>query len=183
MDRYAFESHAVQQNFLSLLLLLRRLVNTGPALPLPPAQLRLFVTSLNCGNAPIPTELGEWIPRDLHDIVVVGTQESISDADIYDKIGAHLGSSYLTVATATLLWIRLIVLVRREHWTRISNLEKHTVATGVGGVVGNKGASGISFCVDGSHLAFLSCHLASGDENNAVRKENVKEIIHKIRLR
>ena len=79
----------------------------------------------------------------------------------FDTIMSHLGTNYIKLAGLSLLSIRLIVISRREHFYKIQHIEKDTLATGIGGVIGNKGAVGISFKFNDTFLCFIGSHLAA----------------------
>lgn len=63
------------------------------------------------------------------------------------------------------MWdLLLLIFIRKEKRHLISNVLAHRVATGVGNLVGNKGAVGISFMLEQCHLCFIMCHMAARAE-------------------
>ncbi len=103
------------------------------------------------GEAVPPDNLEPWIPREKYDIYVICTQEceylprkgfASCEEDWYGAITAHLGKNYIKLSSASLLSIRMVVFIRREHFYKITYVENDTVATGIGGVIGNKGGIG-----------------------------------------
>ena len=73
----------------------------------------------------------------------------------------HVGE-YTRVAAVSLWGIHLLVYAR--HWVAsdISHVQTSTVATGVGGVMGNKGGVAVGMVYrDATSLAFVGCHLAA----------------------
>lgn len=53
------------------------------------------------------------------------------------------------------------------------------VKTGFGGQSGNKGAVAVRFNFDDSSLAFINCHLSSGQKNISERVDDLREIYRK----
>lgn len=113
--------------------------------------MEIFIGTWNVGEAAPPDNLEDWIPKDRYDVYVIGTQECEyppkkgnvnAEADWFDILTSHLGTNYVKVAGLSLLSIREIVFIRREHFYKLSDIETATVATGIGGVIGNKGAVG-----------------------------------------
>jgi len=75
-------------------------------------------------------------------------------------------------------WSRhLAVFVRAALRTSAHSVRSAVSATGLGGVVGNKGGLAISFHLGTTSLAFVSCHLAAHDHKNRERNEMCKEIL------
>jgi len=91
-------------------------------------------------------------------------------------LAKHFGDGYETLATEALWGIRTAVFVKKEVLPRVSLVDKDRVATGVGGVAGNKGAVGISFKVADTSFCFVNSHLAAHQEK--VKERNVD--YHKI---
>jgi hypothetical protein len=56
----------------------------------------------------------------------------------------YLGTAFQTVASIHLMDMRLLVLARSELVPLVRNIEKSSKATGIGGVIGNKGGLMIS---------------------------------------
>jgi len=73
----------------------------------------------------------------------------------------HFGSNYSRVKYETLWEMRLAVFVKNEHVCKISHADSRTEATGVGNLLGNKGAVMISFNYLHTSLCFVNCHLAA----------------------
>jgi hypothetical protein len=196
IERFSFQTHAIRQAFYDLLCFVKyntasnafAIANAITGVPVAhtnmgvhlASEMSIFTSSFNCGNAIIAGDLSQWIPR-THDLYVISFQESESD-DVFDKVQRHLGPNFLCLTTVTLLWIRAIVMVKLELWNFVSNLDKATVATGVGGVIGNKGAVAISLSVFETKLCFVGCHLAAREERVLDRNENYREILRGIKL-
>ena len=93
-------------------------------------------------------------------------------------IGADAGGPYIELATESLWQIKVSVYIRREHWHKVSHVDTDTQATGVGGVIGNKGGAAVSLQLGETRLCFVSSHLAAHKEHMQRRNENYKDIIH-----
>jgi hypothetical protein len=119
-----------------------------------------FLTSnfvpFRTGDAAPPYEvnLNAWLPKDEFDIYVVAVQESdfvprpgfvSPEEDLFGWLGSHLGENYIKLTHVSLLSIRLVCYVKREHYYKISRVRTATVATGLANVIGNKGGSAIAF--------------------------------------
>ena len=85
---------------------------------------------------------------------------------------------FAKVCAYRLLGIVTMVFVKRPVLCYIHNVETCTTKTGVGGLLGNKGASTIRFGLCDLHLCFLNCHLVPHTENNARRLEELQGIFN-----
>lgn len=86
------------------------------------------------------------------------------------------------MAGLSLLSIRLLILVRREHYYKISNIEKEKEATGIANVVGNKGGIGVAFSFYDTSLCFIGAHLAAHVEMVPARNKNYHQLMRGLRL-
>ena len=129
-----------------------------------------------------PTDLNEVLPRHCrHHLYVIATQEclrSIGKSLFYSskkqweaKVGYHLGEEYTQISAATIGATHLLVFGHMSIMHLITRVETQTVATGVGNFIGNKGAVAVSFCVGGTSLLFVGCHLAAG-QNSVIHRNN-----------
>ena len=155
------------------------------------------------GDAPPPAdpeEMGRWIPLDGFDLYAIGTQEcmykpksagteetpealgSSCEADWFARIQSLLGNDFIRVCGLSLMGIRLIVLVRRTHWFKISNVQKGTEACGIANLVGNKGAVAVSFNFNETRFAFVNCHLAAHMGKWEDRNQNYAQIVSNLNL-
>ena len=75
-------------------------------------------------------------------------------------------------------WSRhLAVFVRAALRTSAHSVRSAVSATGLGGVVGNKGGLAISFHLGTTSLAFVSCHLAAHSHMLSRRNHNCSELL------
>ena len=104
------------------------------------------------------------------------------DASQWDKmVAARLGRGYCVVKHVVLWEMRLTVYAKVE-WMRGSSARIHHVqsaisATGVAGVLGNKGGLVVRFDFGQTSLAFCSCHLAAHAPKLEQRNKNCQEIL------
>jgi hypothetical protein len=97
---------------------------------------------------------------------------------------ACLGPEFKMVSSVDLAEIRLMVWASAELLPHISEVETATEATGVAGVVGNKGGCCVKLRARGTTLAFFNCHLAAheGTKKGAKRNADLQEIFQGARV-
>jgi hypothetical protein len=87
--------------------------------------------------------------------------------------GAVSDSTKYTLFQETgLAGLRLFVFVRRDLLPLVGNAHQAVIATGVAGVMANKGAVAISCQVMGTHLGFVNSHLAADNDESALLDRN-----------
>lgn len=154
-------------------------------------DVHIFVGSWNMGNAPPPSNLGDWIPPRVYDIYAIGVQEcnytprsgySSCEEDWVVTVQNHLGEGYVKISSESLLSIRLCVFCKKEHLPKIHAIQKSTEATGFGHVIGNKGGVGLCFEFYETSLCFVAAHFAAHQEKVEDRNSNYSEIIGGIRI-
>ncbi len=122
------------------------------------------------------------------DLLVIGLQEAypsvqsavqanvpfIGKDPLVELFSLVLSSrGFARLAASRLLGIVTMVFVQRPILCYIHNVETNTTKTGVGGMLGNKGASSVHFSLSDVSLCFLNCHLVPHPENNARRLEEL----------
>lgn len=158
-----------------------------PPPPPPRVTLRIFAGTWNAGGAtPTASAFRQWLacagaasgpPPDL---VVFGAQESSGRADWFSAADAALGVAYTRVASPSLREMRLSVHSRGG--VPVHDVETHHVATGVGRVVGNKGAVAASLRVGGTTLCFVNSHLPAHQDRAARRAHSARAIVRGLRV-
>lgn len=95
-------------------------------------------------------------------------------------VNSHLGAEWAPVESENLLEMRLIVFARKRHAGAIRNTKVSTEATGLLGLVGNKGGIIVRFYIYDTSIAFVSCHLAAheGIKFRESRNANVDEVLN-----
>ncbi len=78
--------------------------------------------------------------------------------------------------------IGVMVLVRRRLLPHVNSVAHDSEATGILGVVANKGGVGISMSVFGTPLCFIGAHLAAHMHHLVARNSNVEEIMAGLHL-
>lgn len=93
-----------------------------------------------------------------------------------------LGSDYLLVAKHHLMEIKLLLFVNKKHEHRIGKTESTSEATGIGNVVGNKGAVAVKLVVNDTSFCFVSSHLAAheGTKFRQQRNADMQEIMRNL---
>jgi len=165
-------------------------------------KISIFIGTWNMGLAAPPATLKAWIPKDEHDVYFIGFQESgwTSGAKIpqtqmlsyvwdtqeqevlFGGIQKLLGPGYVRLAQRSLWQIRYVLFVRSQLVPSVSNLQENMLTTGVGGIVGDKGALGVSFQFNHTSICFVTCHLAAHQEAWATRNANMQAIVHGLQL-
>jgi hypothetical protein len=105
-------------------------------------------------------------------VAPVEVASSGHDHRFINTVASHVGAEYVPVDTVALMAMRLVVFIHVTHQDCIDNIEKTTEATGIGRMVGNKGAVMISFAVYQTSLCFVSCHLAAHDGEKFLARRN-----------
>eukprot|EP00300_Choanocystis_sp_HF-7_P012534 c17928_g1_i1.p1 GENE.c17928_g1_i1~~c17928_g1_i1.p1 ORF type:complete len:608 (+),score=81.53 c17928_g1_i1:33-1856(+) len=91
---------------------------------------------------------------------------------------AHARNIDMSLVTAVnLLQIRLLVFVDRKHVDAATVVRVKTVATGVGGMFGNKGGAMAVLRLYDTTLGFVGCHLAAHLHHLTERHENICAIL------
>jgi hypothetical protein len=79
--------------------------------------------------------------------------------------GAHGGSKYKLMASKKMVGVFISVWMKMEFLTKycISNVQVSSVACGIMGYLGNRGAVSGSMSIEGTSFCFTAAHLASGE--------------------
>ncbi|CUI15184.1 inositol 5-phosphatase 1, putative [Bodo saltans] len=130
-------------------------------------------------------DLKEWMPKDKYDIYAVAVQEASfrrEENEWFEYVQHYLGKDYLTLASMFMWDTMLIVLTRKKHLLKITNVEGSTKATMHKAVCGTKGGIGISIRFLETSICFVTCQLAARIERNAMRNANIEEIVDCLQL-
>ena len=183
-DKYIFFSAEQRERFCEYALIATKKATKKPVIS--SEELDIFIGTWNMGEAAPPENIETWIPKDKHDIYVISTQEceypprrglNSCETDWFDCLTTHLGKNYIKLSGLSLLSIRLVIFIRRDHFYKISYLEQDTVATGIGGVIGNKGGVLVSFKYLDTSFCFIGSHLAARQKEIENRNANYRDII------
>ena len=125
------------------------------------------------------------------DLLVIGLQEaphfvlSVIGADqLVEVFGSYLATKdFICVTFSRMsitpgLWgLLTMVFVKSPLLCYIKDVDVMVTRTGVGGFVGNKGASTIRFCLGSTSICFINCHLVPHPENNSKRTQEIRHIL------
>eukprot|EP00808_Paulinella_micropora_P016464 g30536.t1 len=151
----------------------------------------LWIGTWNVGNAAPSADLSSWMPTGGHDFYVVGAQECSYTArpqytscqqDWQAQLQANIGSQYVPIKMVSMWQIRLVVFAHTKHLPFIHHVEGSTEATGVGGVMGNKGGVALSFSFHDMALCFVNAHLAAHQDKVKRRNADVREVLKGIKM-
>eukprot|EP00808_Paulinella_micropora_P000617 g66958.t1 len=141
----------------------------------------------NLGNKrPTEEELARWIPAGDYDIMAIGTQECKFDPqepwdscknDWIGELVRLMGKEYVLVRYLSLWEIRLAVFIRVTLASLVSNVSTWKEATGIGGVMGNKGGVLIGLHIQHTSLLMINSHLAAHTDKLEARHSNYRDIV------
>lgn len=77
----------------------------------------------------------------------------------------RLGSEWVCAANISLREMRLSVYCTRKISKSVRHISTRRKATGIGGVYGNKGGLAVQMAIGSTTYAFVSCHLAAGEQS------------------
>ncbi|KAI9220341.1 hypothetical protein BC828DRAFT_383787 [Blastocladiella britannica] len=151
----------------------------------PPIGTTASSTSTSATNAAGRAGVPDGVEHPFH-LIVIGTQEcqkSISEAVMFpskaaweNQLRAAYGPAYEIIATGTLGGMHLCVMVWRACSHLVSRVETTSVATGIGGVVGNKGGIAVGLNFGQVSLLFINVHLTAHQENCHMRNADYLKI-------
>lgn len=93
-----------------------------------------------------------------------------------------IGGQYVLVGKQQLVGVLVFVYAEKRLAPRIKRVQTSTVACGVGGVGGNKGAAAVRLTIDDAELAFVCCHMAAHQSHVVERNENFEYITDKMTM-
>lgn len=195
-ESFLFSGHADREHFYELYWLARRGLHktflSESKRPLTHEEMKVWCGTWNLGDAQPEYHkkeaLENWMPQGKFDIYVISTQESIysprtgyisPEEDLWAYLRHHLGENYIKLASVSLQHIRLACFVRRDHYYKICHVKTGTVATGLAGVIGNKGGCGIAFDLYDNRICFVGSHLAARIDRKRLeaRNQNYRDIL------
>jgi len=125
------------------------------------------------------------------DLLIIGLQEAphaisavVSADHLVDLFANYLSPKGFICATFSRmsitpgLWgLLTMVFVKAPLLCYIRDVDSLVTRTGVGGLVGNKGASTVRFILGRTTLCFVNCHLIPHMENNSKRVQEIRHIM------
>ncbi|KAF9919635.1 inositol polyphosphate 5-phosphatase [Linnemannia zychae] len=125
-------------------------------------------------------------------IIAINTQEcerEIREAVLFPskntwekQLQTELGSDYVMVKTETMAALHIAVFIWKPIEDLVSAVDSSTVATGIGGIVGNKGAVAVSVYLGSTSLLFVNAHFTAHQSNTLARNNDYKKIIQELQL-
>ena len=185
IDDYLFQSIEQRERFYEVLWMSRHGIKSNSTV-----AMNIFIGTWNMGNSPPPSNeiMDNWIQsKKDYDMYVIGLQESdynekennqSVESHLFQLLQSCLGKKYVKLAGISLSEIRMLILVKREHYYSITNLKIGTVACGVAGVMANKGGVGCSFRFYETTLGFVCSHLAAHQHKSDSRNDDYRTIVH-----
>ena len=132
-----------------------------------------------------------WLPRG-YDVYAIALQEckypqrkgfDTCQEDVLFCLTNHLGRTDYEVVRAMSMWeIRILVVAKRSIARHITSVKSNYVATGVAGVLKNKGGVGIRFSIFGTSVCFVGQHLAARPKRVLERNKNSYTILKELGL-
>lgn len=152
-------------------------------------DLNIYILTWNM-NGKIPScdltsILGGKELSDCH-LVVVATQEcetSIEKAVLFPSrkkwelsLKALLGSEFERVSFESLMAMNISVFVRRDYMLHVREPKIARLATGIGNLIGNKGAVAVSLTFKNTSLLFINAHLSAHEGRVKERNKEFNRI-------
>lgn len=108
-------------------------------------------------------------------------QESTSNN--FSVIKKHFGSNYEVVADRVMGEISVIVFVKSDLVSSISNVETWNVGVGLGGIGSNKGGVLVSLTYESHKIAFINVHLAARNDRKRLVRRNAdaRNVLHHLK--
>jgi len=104
----------------------------------------------------------------LQEMVPLNTKEIVAGKDkqlalLWQEVIQNcLGPDYLPIIHKTMVGCEITMFALERYRTRINNLKKFKVKTGLSGITGNKGSVAFRFTFDDTSFAFINTHLEAG---------------------
>ena len=149
-------------------------------------QLLIYTVTYNIhGNMPDDKEIPLLFPKkeelNKFDIFVINTQEclrSISASFFVNSkepwvyaLKSFFGNNYENIINSNLGALHISIFVKKEKVMHFHDLRSGEIKTGFLNLMANKGAVSASMKCYDKNILFISCHLASG-QNNQVERNN-----------
>ena len=147
----------------------------------------VWVGTLNLSGFPLQNVevFQNWVPVGKYDLFAITVQEAsyrTSESQFFDFVTKAMGKEYLTVATMDMYDTLLIVLARKRHLLKISNVEGSTCPSSIESLSGERGGVGISFRYLNTSFCFVAVHLPSQANRQDMRRFLLHEVLTGLQL-
>jgi len=151
----------------------------------------VFCGTWNVGNAEPPDDLSPFIPLYTADLYVIGVQECQYEPRRDNKsckvdwqcgLIRHFGRDYTLIKLESLWEIRICCFVANHHLQDVTNVQSFQEATGIAGVLGNKGGTIISLQYKSIKLCFVNSHLAAHQHMCEQRNQHYRTIVKNVKV-
>ncbi|KAL5009466.1 hypothetical protein ScPMuIL_011771 [Solemya velum] len=162
-------------------------------------HLSVFCGTWNVNGKLPPDSILEWLSVDTEppDIYVIGFQEldlsnqayifSDSQKEVVwqEKVEEclHPKGRYREVKLIRLVGVMLLVYIKEEYYSHVRHADCDMVATGILGVMGNKGGVSVRIQIHNTSICFVNCHLAAHQDEIERRNQDYRDIEFKLRFK
>ncbi|KAI6652640.1 synaptojanin-1 isoform X3 [Oopsacas minuta] len=161
----------------------------------------ILVTTFNVNGKPSPPSLRKWLTDTLEgsrmpDLYVIGFQELDLSPEALMTSGNKMEDEwkeaievcfrdivvYRCVKALRMVGVYLLVYCKAKLYSYISEVDSHSVPTGVLGIIGNKGGVSIRFRFHHTEICFVNSHLAAHVSEVERRNQDFNDILTKTRF-
>ncbi|XP_059142806.1 inositol polyphosphate 5-phosphatase OCRL-like [Physella acuta] len=160
---------------------------------------KVFCGTWNVNGQSPAESLHKWMVVDDEppDIYAIGFQEldlskeafifseSPKEAEWQNAVKSYLHpkAKYKKVKSVRLVGILLIVYIQTKHVPYVKFLDTDTVATGIMGIMGNKGGVSVRMSLHSTSICFVNSHLAAHQDEYERRNQDYKDIMTRTKFK